>query len=148
MPSSLLILGCSRRKLPTPGLLPAIKRYDGPQFRLVRRFLRLHPDSLDVLILSAKFGLISSDDLIPYYDEQMTPIRAFELRDSSLNILQSAIQKEPRTVIVVSLGKNYYPVIADFESLILTNIRILKASGSIGARLSFLHKWLYQAQQP
>jgi hypothetical protein len=36
----MLILACSRRKRPDEGLLPAIERYDGPAFRVLRRFLR------------------------------------------------------------------------------------------------------------
>jgi hypothetical protein len=39
----MLILACSRRKRPDEGLLPAIERYDGPAFRMVRRFLREMP---------------------------------------------------------------------------------------------------------
>jgi hypothetical protein len=39
----MLILACSRRKRPDEGLLPAIEPYDGPAFRMVRRFLREMP---------------------------------------------------------------------------------------------------------
>jgi hypothetical protein len=39
----MLILACSRRKRPDEGLLPAIERYDGPAFRVLRRFLREMP---------------------------------------------------------------------------------------------------------
>lgn len=34
MSKRLLILACSQRKRPDPGLLPAIERYDGPQFQV------------------------------------------------------------------------------------------------------------------
>jgi hypothetical protein len=67
----LLILSCSQRKRPDAILLPALERYDGPMFRVLRKFLRenpskeLHPD---VYILSAQFGLISADQLIPIPD--------------------------------------------------------------------------------
>ena len=39
----MLILACSRRKRPDEGLLPAIERYDGPTFCVLRRFLREVP---------------------------------------------------------------------------------------------------------
>jgi hypothetical protein len=39
----MLILACSRRKRPDEGLLPAIERYDGPAFRVLRHFLREMP---------------------------------------------------------------------------------------------------------
>ena len=58
----MLILACSRRKRLDEGLLPAIDRYDGPAFRVLRRFLRERPAGApDVLILSAKHGLIAHD---------------------------------------------------------------------------------------
>ena len=58
----MLILACSRRKRLDEGLLPAIDRYDGSAFRVLRRFLRERPAGApDVLILSAKHGLIAHD---------------------------------------------------------------------------------------
>src|SRR5437868_1053139 len=76
----LLILSCSGRKRTTPGLLPAVERYDGTPYRTLRRFLRARPDAeLDVFILSAEFGLIHRDEPLLYYDRLMTPLRAREL---------------------------------------------------------------------
>ena len=57
----MLILACSRRKRPDDGLLPAIERYDGPAFRVLRRYLRERPAGApDVFILSAEHGLIGA----------------------------------------------------------------------------------------
>ena len=36
----LLMLGCSERKVGTCGRLPAFQRYDGPAYRVYRKFLR------------------------------------------------------------------------------------------------------------
>jgi hypothetical protein len=73
----LLILACSQRKRPDAELLPALERYDGPAFRVLRRFLRSRaPDPPDVLILSAEHGLIPRDLPIAAYDRKMTPARA------------------------------------------------------------------------
>ena len=77
----LLILACSQRKRPDKGLLPAVERYDGPAFRVLRRFLRHSPSKApDVLILSAEHGLIPHDLPIAAYDRKMAPTRAHELR--------------------------------------------------------------------
>ena len=57
----LLILSCSQRKRETQEPLPAIERYNGPLFFVLRRFLRECPRQarqLDVYILSAAYGLI------------------------------------------------------------------------------------------
>ena len=77
--SRLLILSCSQRKRPTKGKLPALKRYDGPAFRVMNKFMRVCPSEVhlpDVYILSAKFGLISADQPIPSYDHRMTSQRS------------------------------------------------------------------------
>ena len=57
----LLILSCSQRKRPNRVLLPALERYDGPVFRMLRKFLRSCPareSHLEIYILSAQFGLL------------------------------------------------------------------------------------------
>jgi hypothetical protein len=50
MPSrQLLVLSCSQRKLPNPEPLPALERYDGPAFRVLRKFLRESPSKAQIL---------------------------------------------------------------------------------------------------
>jgi len=62
----LLILACSQRKRPGASSLPAIERYDGPAFRVLRRYCRLNQDNgLFVYVLSAEFGLIPVKQPIP-----------------------------------------------------------------------------------
>jgi hypothetical protein len=39
----LLILACSATKRSEPGRIHALIRYDGPSYRVVRRFLQRHP---------------------------------------------------------------------------------------------------------
>src|SRR3954470_6352658 len=76
----LLILACSQRKNPAAGLLPAIDRYDGPAFRVLRKFLGEGPaDPPVVLILSAKYGLIEAAQAIPDYDCCMSAALAKQL---------------------------------------------------------------------
>jgi cytoplasmic iron level regulating protein YaaA (DUF328/UPF0246 family) len=59
----LLILACSARKRLDRSALPAIERYDGVNFRILKKLQREHafPHDLDVLILSAKYGLLSPE---------------------------------------------------------------------------------------
>jgi cytoplasmic iron level regulating protein YaaA (DUF328/UPF0246 family) len=78
-----LILACTATKRHEVRLLPAIYRYCGPSFRVLRRWLSDHPEAatrLDVSILSAEFGLIPAIQPIPDYDRRMTAARAVELR--------------------------------------------------------------------
>ncbi|BBD55403.1 DUF6884 domain-containing protein [Planktothrix agardhii] len=67
----LLIINCSKSKYSQLEFLPAIERYNGVAFRVVRKFLQEQTtDYLDIFILSAKFGLIPAYQLIPNYDQK------------------------------------------------------------------------------
>src|SRR4051794_25280888 len=73
----LLIIACSDRKYADDRLLPATQRYDGPAFRVLRRYLREQPPEPPAIrVLSAEFGLIDDTTLIPRYDRGMTLERA------------------------------------------------------------------------
>ena len=74
----LLIVACSQRKRSDPYLLPAIERYDGGNFRVLRKAMRegYWPQNMDVLILSAKYGLINASTFIADYDQRMNRERA------------------------------------------------------------------------
>jgi hypothetical protein len=47
----LLIVSCSQRKRPDPGLLPALDRYDGGHFRILREAQRegYWPETMELL---------------------------------------------------------------------------------------------------
>lgn len=103
----MLILACSQRKRPDEELLPAVERYDGPAFRILRRFLRERPSQApDVLILSAEHGLIPHDLPIALYDRKMTPARARELRPLVLAKLDrlTAPHTSPETLVFAGIG--------------------------------------------
>ena len=92
----LLILSCSQRKHTSQNPLPAIERYNGPLFFVLRRFIRecsRKASELDVYILSAAYGLIPEDFLIPLYDQKMNLSRVVELhpqvKTTFLGILQN-----------------------------------------------------------
>ena len=78
---SLRIVACSQRKRRDSGLLPAIERYDGLYFRVLRKARRegYWPANLDVLIVSAKYGLLELHTAIENYDLRMTPEQAMRL---------------------------------------------------------------------
>ena len=104
----LLILSCSQRKRSTPGLLPALERYDGPAYRVMNKFTRVHPSEmglLDVYILSAEFGLISAGKPIPNYDRRMTLQRVKELQQPTLSELNQVLICKRYEDLFISLGK-------------------------------------------
>jgi len=140
----LLIIPCSKRKVGLPGAkIPAKDLYDGPFYRIIRRAFREngHPEQLDVLILSAKYGLISSHDLIENYDKKMTPYRAMELSDSIREKLLCYFNDNHYREIFVNLGKSYIPALDNCID-IFKNRNVTYASGMIGERMQQLKIWM------
>jgi cytoplasmic iron level regulating protein YaaA (DUF328/UPF0246 family) len=73
----LLIIACSQRKLADDDLLLAIVSYNGGQFRSLRKAQRegYWLKNIDVLILSAKYGLIDAYKPIANYEHKMSKKR-------------------------------------------------------------------------
>ncbi len=141
-----LLITCSKAKLSNQNLLPAIERYDGPCFRVLRRFFREIPsgkDDLKVLVLSAKYGLISGDQLIPNYDCIMTAARAEELRPQVLDSLERQIAEGYWTEIFVLMSANYHEVILGFEANLPSKIEVICAKGAQGVKARQLRDWLH-----
>lgn len=144
----LLAISCSQRKRSDPRLLPAIERYDGPSFRVLRRYLRERPtDPPEILILSAEFGLIEADRPIPVYDRRMTLDRAGELQPIVASKLVGRLQVHNRAVaeperLLIYLSRDYLPAIFDPDDPVTTLLRQRVVPGGRGAKLSRLRDWL------
>ena len=138
----LLLLGCSQAKVGTCGRLPAFQRYDGPAYRVFRKFLRDCPDAvppINLYILSAKYGLISGDILIPDYDLRMTKERAEQLKPAVKKSLSLILSLYHYDEIFVGMGKLYREVVTD---LLPPDSRVVVAEGGIGEKSAALYRWL------
>ncbi|MEJ1936061.1 DUF6884 domain-containing protein [Nostoc sp. NIES-2111] len=145
-PHKLLIIGCSQRKRSDADPLPAITRYEGPPFFVLRRFLRQCASdlpSLDIYILSAEFGLISQNDLIPNYDHRMTAKRAQQLHSEVISKLENIAKARLYQETFICVGRDYLPAINGYQTILPANTSIRIASGSMGGKLSQLYDWLY-----
>ncbi len=143
-PDALLVVACSKRKRTHPGVLPAIERYDGPVFRLLRRFLTQHPSiSSRIYVLSAEFGLVPCSHPIPVYDRRMTRTRAHELQPMVMKDLQGALLCGLHYDLFVCVGHDYMPALVECNTALSSAGRVYVAGGSVGRRLSLLHDWLY-----
>ena len=126
--------------------MPASERYDGPAYRVLNKFLRVHPSeaqSLDVYILSAEFGLIPANKPIPDYDHRMTPQRVNELQQPTLSELKQILNSKQYEELFISLGKDYLRVLSGYELLIPPNLKVIISKGAIGYKLGELRNWLY-----
>lgn len=141
----LVALSCSQRKVPDPEPLPAIERYDGPAFRVLRRYLRTtHDDQLAIYILSAQYGLIPADRRIPWYDRRMTPDRAEELQPSVVAAIFSALRDLSPKSVFFCMSRLYRRALGPTRSLNETLIRF--SDPGQGRQLASLKNWLFAAK--
>jgi hypothetical protein len=137
----LLVISCSQRKHLDPPLMPAIDRYDGPAFRVLRRFVREHPEHApEVWIMSAKCGLLAGGSQIPFYNQPMDAMRAKELRPLVAadfgRILSTGAWSR------ICLGKQYLTAFSGGAVIIRKDTNIQYLCGGLGKRLSLLFLWL------
>lgn len=146
--SRCLILGCSRTKINNPEEIPALNRYDGPTFKVVRRFLadKSHDDKdIDIYILSAAFGLIHSSTPISDYDLKMTPDIAYTLQPKVLSMFE-IISKSKYSEIFILLSKDYLIALKNCVSILPSTTQVRYSQTTEGKRLSELKNWLYQKE--
>jgi hypothetical protein len=145
-PRRLLLLACTATKRADPHPIPAIERYDGPSFRTLRKWRAANAaaaEHLDVLILSARLGLIAADALISDYNQRMTRARAAELHEAvDAALTHTLAQRGPYTATLVHLSRDYLPAIG--QSILQTPAYGLVSftNGGIGVRLSQIKTWL------
>lgn len=143
--SRLLIMACSQRKNPAKRMLPALVRYDGPTFRVLKKYLREESaQDLSVLILSAKFGLISADHEIPYYDCRLKTVSAKRIRPQTLEMAEYNLKRLNPTAVGICVGRDYLESLSGFADCVSKDIRIDYLLGGQGPRLTALKKWLRQ----
>ena len=143
----LLILSCSQRKHASHKPLPAIDRYNGPLFFVLRRFLRecpLQVKLLDVYILSAKYGLIPADFPTALYDRRMTLSRAAKLESQVTTVFSDIIRTDYSSICFV-LGKTYLEAFEGTQDLVPIHMESIFAYGPIGKKQVQLKKWLWKS---
>ena len=134
---NLLILPCSKQKKQLDKVT-ALDLYDGPFYRVAKKF---NLQNIDILIVSAKYGLIRSNELISYYDQQMTIERVREISADTRQKLRVILNNNNYNEIFINLGKTYMLVLDDCR-VMLEGYSILWANGRIGERLHQLKQWL------
>lgn len=142
----LLILSCSQRKLTAENLLPAIERYNGPLFFVLRRFLRECPHEakqLDVYILSAAYGLVAGNSPVPFYDQKMNISRVVELQPQVNTVFSNLLQNNYASICFV-LGKIYLEAFDGWYDLISKLSDFIVTNGPIGKKQTQLKKWLWK----
>ena len=140
----LLILNCSARKHGPAEPCPAIERYHGPPWQVVRHFQRKLPllaTDLHVYGLSAKYGLIPSSQPIPHYDQTLTPASAAVLRPQVLAAF-TQLMAHGYAQLCLGLSRRYVNVLNGWEALVPPSTEVQLADGPMGTKLGQLRAWL------
>jgi hypothetical protein len=135
---------CSDRKRGGAELLPAIDRYNGPLWQVLRSYLREQPlcaHKIHVYALSAAFGLIPATRPIPWYDETMTPERADTLRPEVLARFDE-LMTHGYDQLCFGLSQRYMRTMQGWETRIPTGVAVTHTSGPMGTKLKQLRAWL------
>lgn len=125
--------------------ISAMDRYNGPYYRILREYMSNGGSNhnLDILIVSAKYGLIKSSSKIEHYDQIMTEKRAREINNQIVESLNEYFLANRYSEVFINLGKPYRSAVEGFK-LPYNETEIIYAEGRIGERLSSMKEWLYQ----
>lgn len=140
MNKQLLVLGCSQTKRKCDGLLPAIDRYDGSPYRVLRTFLRDYqwPTNVSIGILSAKYGLFGGLKGIEYYDARMDRVAvAAKAPECCATLKEWAVD---HNTIHLSLGKDYLPAVQPALDALGSKAKV--HGGPIGMKLHQIKTFL------
>ncbi len=144
MAKRLLILKCSARKRQSSALLPASERYDGPLWRVLRNYVANQTgssDHLDVYALSAGYGLLAADTLLPDYDATMSPQQADALRPSVLHTFTMLMQ-QGYSDLCLGVSQRYVRAMRGWQDHVPTTTTVTITDGPMGAKLGQLRAWL------
>jgi two-component sensor histidine kinase len=142
----LLIIGCSDKKNPIIGLTSAISLYNGPNYLSLKKLKREHmfPSDVQIVIISAKYGMIFPDQWIEKYDKKMTITRAEELKNELKRKLETYLKEKKFEECFINLGKTYMRSIESVQFPL--DIQKIEAKGKIGEKRSEMLKWLLRSE--
>lgn len=129
--TSLLIQSCSatKNKVETP--VPALELYDGYFFRIIKKAVRAgrFERGIDILIISAKHGVVEPDDEITYYDQRMNTERAAELNDAVVDTIAEKTVENQYEKVWINLGKDYLPAVDGIEHAVDAPVMYIDGDG-------------------
>jgi len=129
--TSLLIQSCSATKKSVDTPVPALDLYDGYFFRIIKKAVRANrfQPGLDIIIISAKHGVVEPDDHIGYYDQEMDTERANELNDEIIDAIASKVVEHEYEKVWVNLGKDYMPAVDGIDEAVDVPVLHIEGSG-------------------
>jgi hypothetical protein len=130
--------------------VPALQRFNGGFVRQIKKYFELL-QNVDVMFLSPVYGLVAADAKIvgkkPFQGSWNKLILSksdfTRLRESSLEILHSVLEKKEYDEIYVNLGKELLRIIDGFELTLPSPTKVTYAQGSgMGPKMAHMRDWL------
>lgn len=143
----MIVLSASQRRSTDPDPLPAIERYDGVYFRLVKKYLReKRLSDTDIIIVSERNGIARPDENVPYIKPfrgklHLPKKQLEELKLSNLLKLESIFNQHHYKEIFVVCGKEYQKLIEGFGQLTDAEVVFCKGRG-LGPKAQDLKRWI------
>jgi hypothetical protein len=142
-----LLLACSARKLDTKKPVQAICLYNGVAYKVLNKYVKNGGEMPTVWIISAKYGLIKSNELIETYNKKMNYKIARAQITSNTRLLNEFAAVDRPTELGIFLGKVYRESIPkDLKAIQgLSNTKFVEmqhGSDGIGKMLHNLKCWL------
>jgi hypothetical protein len=142
--TDMIIMSCSRTKKRLDNV-PAMELYDGQAYRVIRKS---SPEDIEILIISAKYGLLRSTDIISYYDQAMTVSQAIGMSKEVSSGIKNTVSRGDFKRIFISLGFPYsFAVSEELMGFLDENFYLLVAHGPIGKRLHQLKEFIGSLKQ-
>jgi hypothetical protein len=139
---ALLVIGCSARKTAGVSTGRAWDVYDGRLFQVLKKAFRVagRPPGLDILIVSAKFGVIGESRRIVAYDYRRpaTPNGVIAAWTAQLRRLT---QGRPYRHVHINLGAAYRAALPDLARS-FGAAEVTFAEGGIGRRNAATRAWV------
>lgn len=129
--ASLLVQSCSATKQNVDTPVEALDLYDGYFFRIIKKAARadrFQPE-LDILIISAKHGVVNPDDEIGNYDQRMDTERARELNDDIVDAVATKVAAEGYEQVWINLGKDYLPAVDGLDDTVDIPVTYIEGCG-------------------
>jgi len=145
--AKLLILGPSYRRNTSPEPLPAVERYDGLFYRIVRRNMdKVKKKDIDIIIITEDLELVTPETKLPYKPPvgnkwrtipptAKDPEKIEKLRNQILEIVKSKKYDE----IFIALNKYYQALLPDLTPYAK---KIIADSKGLGSKAKTLKQWL------
>lgn len=144
--TSLLLMACSQRKAVGLSSGAAWDVYDGQLFRILKNLQRSQPwqcDVLQILIVSARYGILKPDQEIAKYDERLVPSAVGMVTDQWGHELRRAVSGGFFNAVHVNLGKLYLAALPSLADE-FPDTPIVYATGGIGMRNSLTRRWVME----